>query len=173
MVVRLSKHPALIVRDMITTHWTPSNAAGYDVNAAPSDATFVPIGRGWYQSDAPDPQITLTNFNEGTIGGGTTGYSGFQGDGSGVNKDKDGTGLLTAHAEVTGTDDYRGEYASDIVWLLEQECERILQAHAAPSGELRNIGSDLDAMQPDTQSDPVRHFAQATVSYGYLKEPSN
>lgn len=158
---------------MIVEHWRPTNVEGYDVNASPDDATFVPLGRGWYQGNAPDPQITLTNFNEGTIGGGSTGYSGFQGDGSGVNKDKDGIGLLTVHAEATGSDDYRGEYAEDIVWILEQECERILQNNADPDGELRNIGADLDAMQPDTESDPVRHFAQATVSYGYLKEPSN
>lgn len=172
MVSRLSKHPALIVRDLITDNWRPTNVAGYDVNAAEGDATFVPIGRGWYQSNAPDPQITLTNFNEGTIGGGVTGYSGLQGDGSGANKDKDGTGLLTAHAAETGNTDYRGEYAEDIVWLLEQECERILQNNAAPGGEIRNVGADLDATGPDTESDPIRHFAQATVSYGYLKEPS-
>ena len=173
MVVRLSKHPALIIRDLITDHWDATNTAGYDVNASPSEDTFVPIGRGWYNGNAPDPQITLTNFEEGVISGGVTGYSGIQGDGSGVNQDRDGSGLLTAHAEATGGQDYRGEYASDIVWLLEQECERILQNNAVADDELRNVGASLDAMEADTESDPVRHFAQASVGYDYLKEPGN
>lgn len=173
MVVTLSKHPALLIRDILIDNWDRNNVLGYDPTVDEDDEYFVPIGRGWYDLNAPDPQITLTNFEEGVIEGGISGYSGMQGDGSGPNQDRDGFGLLTVHARDTGNKDYQDEYAEGIVWLLEQECERILQANSNPDNELRNVSATLDAMEADTDASPTRHYAQASVGYDYLKEPDS
>ena len=172
MVERLSKHPALLIRDVLTANWDSTNTAGYDPTVGDTDSNFVALGRGWYKSAQSDPQITLTNFEEGVLAGGVTDASGIQGDGSGTNQDRDGTGLLTAHAEVTGGTDYNGEYAKDIVWLLTQECERILQNNSNGSGDLWYLGASLEADDVDTTEDTPRAFSQASVSYGYHKTPS-
>lgn len=172
MVEQLSKHPALVVRDVLTdgsTGWVPANVDGYDPTVAASDATHLRMSRGWYDGSRDDPQVSLTNFSEGVIGGGVTDVSGAKGDGSGVVQDRDGTGLVTAHA-ADRDDGYRnGTGAEDLVWKLSQEVERILLDAEAP-GDLQYINGSLEALSVDDDRNPPVYQAQVRVSYGYKKD---
>jgi len=170
MVTSLTKPPALLIRDLLVSHWTPGNTAGFDPSITdPTDAKFLPISRGWYgvgQSGA-DPHVSLTNFGEGVIGGGQTGISAVKGDGSGVAQNRSGTGRATVFAERE--QDYNDESAADVVDLIRTEIERIALANPTP-GTLAYWSTDWGGASTDTDVTPAVEMSAVSISYGYVRD---
>lgn len=173
-----SKHPALILRDILTGNWVPSNTSSYDPNVEPgtTDASGndgLSMNRGWFNSNGYSLHTAITNPSGGVIDGGGTGYTAQKGDGSGPVQLRDDTLLVTVFADIAEDDGetatYNGGLADDIVFQIGGEVERIL--HENPLGgssEWGRLGSTgfVETPQPDDGT----LQAQATVSYGWLKE---
>jgi hypothetical protein len=165
----LSEPPEYTIRDALLDNWDPLNTLDYDPNATPGTANWLPIHLGWYDTDGPDPQVSLTNFSEPTLGGGVTTYSGTSGDGSGPTQQRDGTGLITVHAEKG---DYNGDSnAQRTLHNIRTEIERIIQENATRIAPFQYVGVQWDGRTVDTEVTPVVHQSQLTVKYGYLKTP--
>lgn len=176
MPTSLTKHPALIARDFLVddTHWDPSNTAGYDAAISdPSDGNFIPVSRGWWGEGETYPFISLTNFGEDVLGGGETGYSAFNGDGSGLVQFRNGTGTITVAAEHRrGSGPYNGESAADIVDLLRREIERIA-ADEVPYGgssDLTSFAASLTGESTDTEGSVPVELQSIAVTYNWTRE---
>lgn len=116
-----------IVRKILYENWDSSRVDGYDATQSdPSQSDFIPLTTDWFAFGDTYPSLTLSNFSGDTIGGGTTGYTGLQGDGSGLNKTQSHRGLLTIQAEDEETY-LNGNDAEQILHLLTNHVEQILQ----------------------------------------------
>jgi hypothetical protein len=170
MPTELSKKAEQKIRDILVNNWDATNTAGYDPTSTPSDADFVRIHDGTYEASYADPQISITHPNGESVASATN-YSGFQGDGSGLNQDRVGNPLIQCWAETLDDGDYRGESAEDIVRLLRLEVERVVQAHASADPEFFYVSVEWDGRNPDNTATPTWQ-SQLTAQYQWLKEPA-
>lgn len=172
MPTSLPKHPALIIRDLLVNNWDPSNTSSYDPSITdPTDSNFLAISRGWYTvGGGHDPYVGLTNFGEGVLGGGQTGFSSMQGDGSGVGQVRDGTGLITVFAEADA--DYNGERAADIVDQIRTEIERIALEDVPFGGttDFKHFSTSFDSESTDTDVDPPVEQQQCSAGYSWFRQ---
>jgi hypothetical protein len=170
MPTALSKDVRLIVRDALLAGWDAANAAGYDPTLTPSDANWLPMNRGWYSTGPRDPSVAIANAEESPLGGGATGLTGIQGDGSGMNQDLDGTVLVTVFAEEGG--DYNdGLSAVDVVETVKAEVGRAGNTDQTGPGELRYLAPQGSAEADDTDVTPPIRIRQVTLGYGWQRTP--
>ena len=166
----LPKDPRLLVRDVLTgPDWDPTAAASYDPNHTPDNANWLPMSRGWYDSNVTDPSVSLTNVESGPLGGGATGWTGFDGSTGDMNQDRDGTILVTTFAEEGG--DYNDELAAaDVVWEVRTEIESVIQQNSEGGPTpFRYLGSALTGAPDDTDVSPPVRIEQLEVSFGWMK----
>jgi hypothetical protein len=197
----LQTNASRIIRRLIYENWEPSRVEGYDVTQSdPSQDDFLPLTTDFYAFGDTYPSVTITNFAGLTQGGGVTGYTGLQGDGSGLNKQQENNGLLTIQAEdeetyLNGTD------AEDILLILANHIEQILQENAdgnltdkngnpiqfgarpyngnypygggtySIANEFFYVGFEEQDVIADTQSDRALFQKQYEISLGWLNEP--
>lgn len=146
----LPLRPAEVIRVTIYRNWEPSKVEGYDVSINdPSNSDFLPLTTDWYEFGEHYPNIAITNFEGNTVNGGTTGYTGIQGDGSGVNQQRDITGLVTIRAEDEDT--YNGVGPKRIVHILGNHVQSIIQ-DSAP--------------KPQDSNGPIAFQKYGTGTYG-------
>jgi hypothetical protein len=175
MPASLPENPEYIIRGVLRENWKKANANDYDPTIDPDTATsaelesWLPIHLGWYDTEGPDPQVTLTNFSEGTAGGGRTTYSGNAGDGSGAVQDRDGSGLITVHAAKGSYNN--GKNAERTLYAIRTEIERIIQDQASKVPEFEFIGCQWDGRSPSTETKPVVYQSQVSCVYGWIKTP--
>jgi len=153
-MIQLPQPPDEIMRELIYENWEAKNVNGYDVTIAdPSNSDFLPLTTDWYAFGDVYPSIALTNFNDTTLGGGETGYTGLQGSGDGANKQTNTTGLLTIQAEDEAV--YDGLDGQEMLRLLKNEIERI-------------IGDKYDGVPTDKNGNVIQFGAGAynTGTYG-------
>jgi len=198
---QLQTNASRIIRRLIYENWEPSRVEGYDVTQSdPSQDDFLPLTTDFYAFGDTYPSVTITNFAGLTQGGGETGYTGLQGDGSGLNKQQENNGLLTIQAEdeetyLNGTD------AEDILLILANHIEQIIQDNgdgnltdkngnpiqfgARPyngnypygsgtysiANEFFYVGFEEQDVIADTQSDRALFQKQYQISLGWLNEP--
>lgn len=173
MPQQLDDTPTQLVRDLLFDNWTASEANSYDVSIAdPDDPNFLPLTTNWGPGEVW-PIITVTNNSMSPLGGGTTGWTSIQGDGSGVNQDRQETMLLTIRAE--GETDYNGEDAEEIVDTLSSHCEDILQENAAgggvPDAYSVNLLSSDTVAQEDGDAVTLWQY-QSEVAFTWTSTPS-
>lgn len=169
MPTRLSDNVLTLIRELLVNNWDPTATAGYDPTLAPSDSNFLLVHTGSYSYNPSDPQVALPTFEEGTLGGGATGYSGMAADGTGANQDRDGTVFINCWAE--GEADYNGEHPQDLVDLLVGEVARILLANQTGYKELRRLAPGVEIPNDDTDADPVVYGQQIEAAYGWVRTP--
>ena len=167
----LPENPEYIVRDILQNNWDATNTASYDPSSEPGASNWLPITLGWHESSAPHPQVTLSNFSEGVVSGGTTEYSGVMGDGSGPFQDRDGSGLINVWVADEG--DYNDDLnAERLTYAIRSEIERIAQEQATPDAtDFLYFGTRWDGRTVDSDVSPAIHQSQLTCSYGYIKTP--
>jgi len=198
---QLQTNASRIIRRLIYENWEPSRVEGYDVTQSdPSQDDFLPLTTDFYAFGDTYPSVNITNFAGLTQGGGETGYTGLQGDGSGLNKQQENNGLLTIQAEdeetyLNGTD------AEDILLILANHIEQIIQDNAdgnltdkngnaiqfgarpyngnypygsgtySIANEFFYVGFEEQDVTADTQSDRALFQKQYQISLGWLNEP--
>lgn len=166
----LSERRDLKVRNLIYDNWNPSNTNGYDPSLDTDKNLFVPVTTNWYAYGEHNPAITITNFNGNIIGGGESGWTGMQGDGSGVNQDRDETGRLTIHIEHDQM--YNGLGAREQAKLFRDEISGIVQRNASGDGEVFNFSITPFESSPQNELDGVTVFQfQAEVGFDWQKTP--
>lgn len=172
MPSKLSERRDKKIRDLLYRSWDETNVASYDPSLPPSNSDFIPITTNWYKHGQHNPSITVTNFDGNIVGGGGTGYSSVQGDGSGLNQTRSERGLLTIRAE--DKIDYNGHDAQEILKLLGDECNRVISNNAparADSEAFYFTVEPFEDMVEELDSGSVEFVKQASVGFGWQKTP--
>lgn len=168
MPTALSDHILSLIRNVLVNQWDATRTAGYDPTLDPGHDDFLLVHTSAYSYNPRDPQVAVTSFEEGVLGGGVTGYTGMDGTRGTLNQDRDGTVLVDCWAE--GDETYNGEHPQDLVDLLMKEVERVLHANATGTAELRRLAPGGPLANDDTNVEPVVYGQQVEVGYGWLKE---
>lgn len=154
--------PALTIRDLLTTEWDATNTSLAD---APT------INTGWFDYGNGDPQVTISNKNEFTIGGGDTGHSAGTGDGRAVQVR---AGTLLVNGWSGTREELRGAAGdgSDInpkqmSFELGREIHRILQSNASDDA-FQSLGADAVRGIPETDAADFVHRHEVTCKYTYI-----
>lgn len=164
----LSEDPVIIIRDLLDNNWTTGNT----VLANKPD-----IHTGWYDYGSSDPQVTVTNPEESTVGGGETGHTAGTGAG-GVSQIRAGTVLVNCWAGTREDTKGAGSGGSDVnpkeaAYDMAGEVHRIAQANATGTTDsngnrqLNSLGADPVRRVVDTEKDPVVYRYEATVKFTY------
>lgn len=165
----IEREPVVIVRDLLVGEWDASNTA------YPNQPR---VHTGWYDMGSPNPQVTVTNPNEGPTGGGDTGYTHMDGAG-GVGQLITGTCLVNGWAGTR--EDLEGE-ASDgsdinpkvLAWDFAKEIARILSDYASGTNDPNSGDLELSFVAPgearrmvDTDPENAVFRYEVTARYGY------
>lgn len=176
MPTRLSDDPPqLFIDEALLPSWDPSQVVGYDVQAAPGEDAFIPVGKSLDDVGTVYPHITV-QFSTETSPGGTT-YNYIAPDGS-PGQDRNGQLLVTARAEArsggyTGdSDQYSTVDADDLVEDLIAEVEAAALANATHgSTPISPLGSERGADAPnDYDAEPTVYIAQCVVTYHWSRD---
>lgn len=161
--------------DELVADWDPSVAVGYDLDTAPGDEAFLPVGGSLADVGESSPTLTVMRSNE-TSGGETT-YDFVTTEGPGQRRD--GELLVTARAKQDG-DGYTGDAAQYDAVDAEAIVDRLIAA--VEDVCLRNpnggdtvfsyLGSQRGADAPDDLDvTPPVYIEQVSVAYGWLRAP--
>lgn len=165
----LDEDPVIIVYDLIRNNW---NNANTPLGSDPKFST------GWYDYGSSDPQITVTDSEEGVVQGGITGHSASTGDG-GVAQYRNGILLVNcwggSYDDLTGAGP-NGEDVSpkDAAYQMANEVHRIMQDNASGTSDsngnkqLHSLGADATRRIVEEEADPSIFRHEVTVLYTYL-----
>jgi hypothetical protein len=175
MSLTLPQRPAqYFIDEVLLPRWDPSEAVGFDPNAAPGDEAFLPVATSLDTVGASYPSLVVQFSSENS--GGESTYDYLTPDGPGQNRL--GTLLVTARAESERTytgdaNTYGGEDAEDLVVTLIEATENLIQRTAAGgSTEFQTIGSQRGPEAPDdTNVSPPVRLANVQVDYSWLRSP--
>lgn len=141
MSLTLPERPAqYFIDEVLLPSWDPSEAAGFDPQAAPGDEAFLPVATSLDTVGASYPSLVV-QFSSETTGGEST-YDYVTPNGPGQNRR--GTLLVTARAEsereyVGDAANYTARSADDLVVDLIEEVEDVCQENATGSGGRRTL----------------------------------
>lgn len=163
----LSEKPESTIRGLLETNWNPNNTSGWDPTLAESDDKWLIIHTGWYDAHPSDPQVTCTRGSESTIGGGTSGYSFMQGDGSGPGQRRSGVVRVGCWDGRDSND--ASTHPDDLVFELQQEVVRIITDHAQGVAEtpIHTLSPDETTVPDDTDVTPTVYREEIAASYVY------
>jgi len=174
MPTRLSDDPPqLFIDEALLPNWDPSRAVGYDVQAAPGDEAFIPVGKSLDDVGSFYPHITV-QFSTETSPGGTT-YNYVAADGQ-PGQDRNGQLVVTARAEdkggYTGDTGHDAVDADDLTEMLIAEVEAAALANATHgSTPISPLGSQRGADAPnDYDAEPTVYQSQCVVTYHWSRE---
>lgn len=149
--------PVLLVRDLLRNNWDASNTA---LSSAPK------IHTGWYDDSSESPQVTVTNPDEGALGGGDTGYVATQGDGGGPVQERDGVLLVNGWA---GSRETTSQNPKKVAFDLREEIGRIIGANYSGVDHLNRLAVGTTRQLVDDDRTPAVYRYEVTVSYGYRR----
>lgn len=176
MSLTLPSRPAqYFIDEVLLPEWQPSDARGYDLNAAPADEAFLPVATTIDDVGAVYPSLVVRYSNE-TAGGEST-YSYMTPDGPGQNRT--GTLIATVRAQdrSAGYTGDGGAYAAvgadDIVATLVEAVEALVARNAtAPGTEFQTLGSQRGPdVPPDDDQDPPVRLADTQIDYSWRRTP--
>lgn len=165
----IAEDPIVIIKDLLVNNW---NAGNTPLASDPS------IHTGWYDFGSADPQVTVTNPDEFTVGGGETGHTGGTGDG-GVSQARAGTVLANCWSGTREDMEGAGSGGSDVnpkdaAYQMAREVHRIMQANATGTTDsngkpqLNSLGADDVTRIVDTDRDPAVYRYEVTIRYTYV-----
>jgi hypothetical protein len=152
----------LTIRNLLRSNWNNSTL--------PVDLSADDIHTGWYDDGKGFPQVSVTDTDEGSVGGGRTGYSSIDGGGAGGVQLRSGTALVTAWAGSRDDYDARGAdelQADEMATVIEE----IIGSNQSP-GELDALSIDRRRKLVDSDSNPVEHYVQFDVRFVWRKTPT-
>lgn len=147
--------PTKTVYDLLRNNWKNSNTSiSYDPN----------FSTGWFDSSASNPQVTVSNLEEGAIFGDIAPFSGIQGDGSGPVQEFSGT------VEVNCWSDREVESSVNPKKLCHQffeEVRRIVNNNTLTATDLRYIAIGNREFLVDTDAEPATFRYSIEIEYIY------
>jgi hypothetical protein len=152
----------LTIRNLLRNQWNNSNV--------PVELSESDIHTGWYDDGKGFPQVSVTDTDDGAVGGGWTGYSAIDSGGNGGVQLRSGTVLVTAWAGSRDDYDARGEeelQADAMASLIEE----IVGSNRAP-GQLHSLAVDRRRKLVDTDANPVEHYVQLTLRFTWRTTPT-
>lgn len=169
----LEEDPVVIVQDLIETNWDADNTP---LTADPR------VHTGWYDFGSPDPQVTVTNPEESTVGGGDTGITAGSGDGSAVQV-RAGTILVNCWAGTREDMEGQGDGGADVnpkdaAYKMAREVHRILMANASGTDDdsgnpqLTSLSADGIRRLVDTEPESAVFRYEVTARYTYTEKTS-
>lgn len=167
--------PQIFIDEALVPSWDASRVSGYDVQAAPGDEAFVPVGKDLDDVGSVYPHLTV-QFSTETSPGATT-YNFISADGS-PGQDRTGQLVVTARAEersagYTGdSGTYSAVDADDIAEALIAEVEAAALANATSESTLISpLGSERGADAPnDYEVEPPVMISQCVVTYHWTRD---
>lgn len=172
---QLSETPAEIVRQLVVDNWGNPDVPNGGFNANQTDPTaddFLPITTNWAGFGDTFPIISFTNTDPTVPGGGETGVSGIQGNGSGPNQRRLETLTVTVMAE-RGEDYPNGEDAHALVRTLYEHVFQIVwnNQHAENHPEVSrfNVQPGTHTSEGDDSTTVEQYSGEVTVDW--LKTP--
>lgn len=166
----IDEDPVLIIKDLLVNNWDANDTSLAD---APR------IHTGWYNYGSSDPQVTITNPDEFTVGGGNTGISAGTGDGGAAQVR---AGTVTVNAWAGTRDDMEGVgdggsnlNPKDAAYSMAKEVHGIIQNNAdgtlddGGNRQLNSLGADEARRIVDSNDDgPAVYRYEVTVKYTYI-----
>lgn len=174
MPTTLSENPEEIVRQLLVDEWGVSSVptGGYDASQTDPTATdFLPITTNWAGFGDTYPIISVTNNDPTVPGGGQTGITGIQGNGSGPNQHRLETMVITVMAE-RGTD-YQGEDAHTIVNTLYDHVHQIVwgNIHAPNHSDVHGFYVTPGTHTTGSDDSTTTEQYSGSVTLDWLKTP--
>lgn len=151
----------LIVRNALRENW--------DNSSLPESLTDDDIHTGWYDGDKSYPQISVTRSDEGVVNGGTSGFTGIAGDGSGGTQQRSGVVLVDVWAGSANDYSSRGEEE-----LQAEQMARVVEEalHDYNHTDLTTMTVTTRTNFIDTDDTPASHRVQLEVTYVWQKTPT-
>lgn len=164
----LDEDPLVTVRKILVENWDEDNTVLADV---PRFQT------GWYDFGSDDPQVTITNSDEGVVEGLHTGQTAATGAG-GVHQIRSGMMLVNCWSGTYDDMQGMGDGGEDIspkqaAWDMAKEVHRIIQENASGTTDedgnqqLQSLGAEDIRRIVDTDRDPAVFRYEVTVLYTY------
>lgn len=164
----LDEDPQIIVYDLLNNNWDESNTVLAD---PPKFQT------GWYDHGSSDPQVSITNAEEGVIQGGSTGQTAGTG-GGGVAQYRTGQILVNCWAGTYDDMEGKGSGNSDVspkeaAYDMAAEVHRILQANGSGTTDdqgnkqLHSLAASDARRLVEDERDPSVFRYEVVAEYSY------
>lgn len=168
-----------LVRDYLTNNLQPANIGGYDPDQSPTEgnypSNFLPITTDWSNEANHYPIIVCQPESSTVLGGGDTGYTSVQGDGSGVNQDTQENVLVSVQT-LEGSSYLSDRDAKETGRLIKNGVHALIQSNAAspPEGYVFSVepfGLTPDPGEEASNTDTWYQY-QSTVTITYTNTPA-
>lgn len=164
----LDEAPVVIIRKLLIDNWDSSNTALAD---NPKFQT------GWYDHGSDDPQVSITDTEEGVLMPGSTGHSAGTG-GGGVAQYRSGQVLVNCWAGTYDDMKDKGDNGEDVSpkqasWHMAKEVHRITQNNGSGTTndegkkQLHSLASVDTRRVVDDDRDQAVFRYEVTVQYTY------
>lgn len=164
----LDEDPQLIVRNLLIDEWEKDNTV------LAMDPKFQ---TGWYDHGIADPQISITNAEEGVLRGGVSGQTAGTGAG-GVVQYRTGQMLVNCWAGTYEDMQGKGENGDDVSpkassYDMANEVHRIIQSNGSGttddsgSKQLHSLSAVDTRRMVDDSRDPAVFRYEVVVQYTY------
>lgn len=150
--------PRLKIRNLLRENWDNTEM----VESLNSDDMHT----GWYDANRGFPQITVTDTEEGVVGGGESGVTGLKGDGSGVTQHRSGTVTVNCWAGSVENYDARGQEQVQ-AQAMADEVERIVFNNVASITGLTSVTVTTREKLVNTDAEPAEHRVMLEVTYNW------
>lgn len=154
----LSEEPAVRIRDLLEDNWDASNTSSITPK----------IHTGWFNNGWGDtPQVTITNPDENTFGGGDTGFIATEASGAGPVQAYVGTLMVVGWAHHEMND----QNPKSLVFEFSEEIKRIISNNLFDVQELEWVSFVGKERRVDVNADPTLFRQDCEVRYFYYRRP--
>lgn len=149
--------PVLTILNLVSNGWDNTNTSiSYD----------PAIHSGWHDTEANDPQVTVTHVEEGASG--ATGFSGIDPSGAGPTQDIDGTVAVNCWSDREVESSVNPK---KLTFEFTEEVKRIVKNNTLSATDLRYISYGGRNFRPDGRADPTVFRYRVPVKYFYHERP--
>lgn len=153
----MDKDIKLVIRDLLTNQWDATETV---LDSQPD------IHTGWYDYDAGTPQVTITNVNHFTIGGGNTGLNAMP-SGSGQTPDKR-TGTILVNA-WSGTRENVSQNPKKIAYSLTKHIDDIIGKNTTGHTHINSLATESVREIVEEDAPEVVTRREITARFTYVK----
>lgn len=153
------KDIVLVIKDYLDNNWDTSNTS---ISYQPDTHT------GWFDTQATNPQVTISTPNETAQGGGTTPFSGIDPTGAGPTQEINGFCVVNCWSD---REVESGVNPKKLVHEFKEEVRRIIHDKATAHEDYRFIGFSGADFLVETETEPTGFRIEITVQFGYAVRP--